>query len=129
MGGIILTAIESMNKDLNDMAQEPSTLDSHNSGPQSPLMEFSPIPSSKSLSLYTASLPLLPLLNDQKATMRLLAFMLKQSGRSIGEIARSMGVNKASMQQYLHGRRQKIGLDVFLRFVTACGMKVHLQLK
>jgi hypothetical protein len=89
---------------------------------------FTPLPSSsQGQSAFSITSTLLPVVNDRRAMLKLLGFLLRKSNRSAADVAESMGIQASCVQQYMRGKRPKMGLEWFLRFVQACGGKVRIE--
>jgi hypothetical protein len=91
---------------------------------------FSPIPGASSApSMFRTHQSLTyPIVSDDKAIVGLLETLLSRSGLTISEVARRLGINPASIRQYVHGRRPKPSIGWFVRFVEMCGGKVTVEL-
>lgn len=70
---------------------------------------------------------LLPLVNDQRATQRLLELMLIKAGLTVPQAARQLGISDEAVRQYIVGRRAKPSLWWFLRFCQLCNAKVTIE--
>lgn len=90
-----------------------------------PLFSVSPsafsIPTSSNLTSLT------PLVNDQRAILRLLELILSKADINVPELARRLGVADNCIRQYVSGRRSKPSLQTFLRIAEAAGCKVMIQ--
>jgi hypothetical protein len=88
---------------------------------------LTPIPSSANRPVVTSSSSLTPLICDERAISSLLGNLLDGSGLTISSAARKLGINSASLRQYINGRRGRPSLLWFLRFAAICGAKVTIE--
>lgn len=91
--------------------------------------DLSPLPSSSSFATLDNPVPLLPIVSDGRALIRLMALLIRKSGRSQQEIATLMGDWQPNISNTLAGKRVRPSLVWFLRFVEACGGKVRISFK
>jgi hypothetical protein len=88
---------------------------------------LTPIPSSANRPVVTTSSSLTPLICDERAISSLLGNLLDGSGLTISAASRRLGINPASLRQYINGRRGRPSLLWFLRFAAICGAKVTIE--
>jgi hypothetical protein len=107
---------------MNDLeAVPPHELDAHD--------WLVPLPAkSQSLSATKITLPLSPLMVEERFLSRFLGQILERAGLSIGAAARLLQVNPESLRQYVNGRRKDPGLVWFTKIVTLCGGRVLIEL-
>ena len=66
---------------------------------------------------------------NSTATRGLLVEIFRSSGLSLNKLAKTLGVSRQSLQQYLRGARVKPSALWLVQFALACGGAVQVQLK
>lgn len=69
-----------------------------------------------------------PLLSDDRAIAYLIDELLKNSGLYPSELARRLGVNPATINQYRYHRRPNPSIQWLVKLVTACGGRVVVEM-
>jgi predicted transcriptional regulator len=66
-------------------------------------------------------------ISDDRVISRLLETVLYRAGITQKEAADRLGINPATIRQYIGARSTRPGLRWFVKFVEACGGRVYLQ--
>ena len=90
--------------------------------------QYVPLPaSSVGAAHFKPTSTLTPVICDERAISRLLELLLSRGGLTTNEAASRLGINAASLRQYVNGRRGKPSLLWFLKFAALCGARVTIE--
>jgi len=86
---------------------------------------LNPIPSVAQVSSPFLSVAVV--LSDERAVPRLVELLIERSGLSQAEIARRMGIQSQSLNQYKIARRSRPSLQWLARLAETCGAKILVE--
>ena len=80
-----------------------------------------------SLDSTPTSRNLAPVLTDERVIMHLIDELLSRSGLSVHELAKRLGVQRSTINQYRYMRRTKPSVKWLVRLVDVCGGRIWVE--
>lgn len=80
------------------------------------------------VSLTPAAKTIRALVVDERAMMMLVRDMINNSGMTVTEVSKRLGIQPSSLEQYYYGARTNPGVRWLVRLATICGAKLLVEM-